>query len=331
MPRQLCEMPADLPNDHGDRPWLSAIVPSHNGDRWLAETLQSVVDQHDDGIEVVVVDSSDVGNSLEIVARFADRLAVRAYRRTDLLPWPEKTNFAVAVSRADWICMLHQDDLWLPGRCAAVRRWLAAAPGGVMHLHPSYIIDTAGRRRGTWRCPLPADGTAAPPQLLLERLLVQNFVAIPAPTIRRETYLAVGGLDERLWYTADWDLYLKLATAGEVHYHDQPLASYRIHGTSLTSSGSRDLDDFRAQMQTVVERHIDRLGAAGRHIRPTAMASIDVNVALAAASQGKFAALPAAIARLLTLGPGGLRSYLHASRIVERLYPRLRARLAGAL
>ncbi len=324
-------MPAEVTETQTERPWLSAIVPSHNGERWLAAALQSVVDQNDPGIEVIVIDSSDTPDSLEIVERYADRLAIRACRRGDLLPWMDKTNFAAAVARGDWICMLHQDDLWLPGRSAAVRRWLAAAPAGVMHLHPSYIVDDAGRRRGLWRCPLPDAGAAVPPQLLLERLLVQNFIAIPAPTIRREAYLAVGGLDAQLWYTADWDLYLKLAAAGEVHYHDQALACYRIHGSSLTSSGSRNLDDFRAQMQTVVERHGARLGAAGRRVRRTAMASIEVNVALAAASQGKFAPLPTAMARILALGPCGMRSYLHASRIVERAYPRLRARLARAL
>src|SRR5687767_7581862 len=99
------------------RPWLSVIVPSHNGERWLAAALQSVVAQRDGGIEVIVIDSSDAGDSLEIVDRFSDRLAIRAYRRPDLRSWMAKTNFGVGIAQADWICTLHQDDLWLPDRC----------------------------------------------------------------------------------------------------------------------------------------------------------------------------------------------------------------------
>src|SRR5438067_3792809 len=137
-------MPAGVTSERSERPWLSAIMPSHNGDRWLAETLQSVVDQHDEGIEIVVVDSSDAGNSLEIVESFADRLRVRAYRRADLASWMEKTDFGVEVAAADWVCMLHKDDLWLPGRAAAVRQWIAAAPEAAMHLHPALIVDEAG-------------------------------------------------------------------------------------------------------------------------------------------------------------------------------------------
>src|SRR5712692_6260020 len=272
-------MPAELISKRTERPWLSAIVPSHNGDRWLPEALQSVVDQNDEGIEIVVVDSSDASNSLEIVDRFADRLAIRPYRRTDLASWMEKTNFGVEMARGDWICMLHKDDLWLPGHCAAVREWIAAQPTSVMHLHPAYIVDEDGRRLGLWRCPLPSGASPVPPQLLLERLLVQNFIAVPTPTMRRDAYLAVGGMDKELWYTADCDLYLKILVTGDVYYHNDALACYRIHGSSLTTSGSRSLGEFRDQMQTVVDRHIGRLARRQRQTLRLAAASIEINVA----------------------------------------------------
>src|SRR6202008_2800453 len=106
-----------------------------------------------------------------------------------------------------------------------LREWLAVRSDGVMDLHPCYIIDASGKRLGLWRCPLP--GGFVPSAILFERLLVQNFIAIPAPTIRRDAYLRVGGLDNHLWYTADWDLYFKIAAIGRVYYHPCPLACFR--------------------------------------------------------------------------------------------------------
>jgi len=136
------------------RPWLSVIVPSHNDERWLGAALQSLVDQNDAGVEVIVIDASVTDASLRIVGGFSAQLDIRAERRLDLPSWPEKVNFAVEQARADRICVLHSDDLWLPNRCAKLRKWLNIQPDSVMHLHPCYFIDESGKRLGLWRCPL---------------------------------------------------------------------------------------------------------------------------------------------------------------------------------
>ncbi len=308
--------------------WLSVIVPSHNGERWLSAALQSIADQNNQGIEVIVVDSSVYKTSLEIAESFSNKLAIRAFRRPDLLSWMVKTNFAAEHANGDWICMLHQDDLWLPDRSAELQTWLLRQPDAAMHLHPCYIIDEAGRRLGLWRCPLPADGAAVPARLLFERLLVQNFIGIPTPTIRRDAYLRVGGLDKGLWYTADWDLYLKIADIGTVHYHSMPLSCFRVHRNSLTVVGSRDIGDFRKQHSTVVERHFQKLAP---DCRPTILrlseASIEVNVALAAAAAGNsyVGGMIRAIRAVAILGPTGIVRYLSYSKLMDRVIPRLRA------
>jgi glycosyltransferase involved in cell wall biosynthesis len=310
--------------------WLSVIVPSHNGQRWLSAALQSIADQKERGIEVIVIDSSTEDTSLAIAEAFSTQFLIRTLRRPDLLSWMAKTNFGVEQARGNWICMLHQDDLWLPKRTTELQNWLLSRPDAVMHLHPCCIIDEGGRRLGLWRCPLPADGAPVPAQLLYERLLVQNFIGIPTPAIRRDAYLMAGGLDKALWYTADWDLYLKIASIGNICYHSTPLASFRVHKNSLTVLGSRDIQDFRRQHSTIVDRYRDKLPPNSRTaILRISKASIDVNVALAAAIGGKFGGIGKAAASVLSLGPSGIARYLSYSRIVDRMIPRLRAMVAG--
>jgi glycosyltransferase involved in cell wall biosynthesis len=306
------------------KPWLSVIVPSHNGERWLGAALHSLVDQREQGIEVIVIDTSNTDVSLRIAEGFSDELNIHTERRPDLLGWELKVNYGVSVARGDRISILHQDDLWLPGRCAELRKWLSCERDAVMHLHPSYIIDEAGRRLGVWRCPL-SDGRS-PQDVLLERLLVQNFISIPAPIIGRDAYLSVGGLDEKLWYTQDWDLYLKLAAFGNVYYHSTPLTCFRIHKNSLTMSGSRDKSDFRRQHEIVVDRHIKKVaGSYQAEVARLAQTSIDVNTALAAAVGGEVNQVFVALTSVLRLGPRGMTRYFHHSRIVDRVLPRLRA------
>jgi glycosyltransferase involved in cell wall biosynthesis len=315
-----------------ETPWLSVIVPSHNDQRWLGAALQSVVDQNDPGIEVIVIDASATDASMKIVGEFSHRLDIRAQRRLELPSWAEKANFAVEQARADRICILHPDDLWLPNRCAKLRKWLALQSDSVMHLHPCYFIDESGKRLGLWRCPLPSGRFPVEPPLLFERLLVQNFIAVPAPTIRRDAFLQVGGMDSRLWHTTDWDLYFKIASIGSVYYHDCPLASYRIHKNSLGMSGTRNIDDFRRQHEIVVDRHVGKLSSACRNeILRIARASIETNTALAAAVGGNFALMAKAVASVLALGPRGMHRYFSYSRLVERAFPRVKALLIGSL
>ena len=109
-------------------------------------------------------------------------------------------------------------------------------------------------------------------------------------------------------------------------------AGFRIHGDSLTMTGSRDPADFESQMRIVLDRHIGRLTPArSAAIVRAARASIKVNVALAAASDGGWRALGTAASQLFLLGPLGLHRYLRDSRLFERVVPRLRAKFSGAL
>ena len=315
------------PVSETSRPWLTAVIPTYEGDRWLAATLESLSAQTLSGFTCHLIDSSATDATVAIAAGFRDRLDLHIERRPDLPGWTEKTNHGFQQAATDHVCMLHQDDIWEPGRAAAVARWIEESPDVAMHLHASWIIDERNRRLGAWRCPLP-DGANVRAELLRDRLIVQNFVAICAPVIRRDAFLAVGGLDRELWYTADWDLYLKLAGVGPVAYHRDRLVGFRIHAKAQTVAGSRKEAAFRAQLTTVLERH--RAGIAPR-VMARARASIAMNTALATALHRTRRPLLRAILDVVALGPGGAWAFFRDTRLVERLWPRLRAHLAGRL
>jgi hypothetical protein len=313
----------------GGSPWLSVVVPSYRGERWIDAALASIACEQPAGIEVLLVDSGPSGEARARAAAFADRIRIRIFDRPDLLSWQSKTNFGVAMAAATHVCWLGVDDVWLPGRAAAVRTWISDAPDTALQLAPAAVIDSVGRTLGTWHCPLPPK-RALPSAFVTERLLVQNFIAAPAPVFRKDGWIASGGVDETLWYTADWDLWLKLAALGPVCYRDAVTVGFRIHAGSLTATGSLDAVDFRRQLDTVLARHLSKVALASRHgIERVAQVSIAVNVGLASAARGRYRGLLAAVCGALCLGPVGLWRYWRDSRIAERVLPRLRAKSAG--
>jgi glycosyltransferase involved in cell wall biosynthesis len=307
-------------------PWLTVALPVHNGEATLAATLDSAASEQPDGVEFILLDSSAGDGCRQIAESFSGRMNIVYRHVPDILPWTAKTNEAMRIARSVHVAMLHQDDLWIEGHLRSVREAIAAFPDAVMQVGSSRLIDLAGRVVGDWNCGLAEgriDGPAA-----AKHLIVQNGIAIPSPVIRRDAWNSVGGLDPALWYTADWDLYLKLALSGDIAVRPAKTTAFRIHGGSLTMTGRMEKGAFKEQMDIVLSRYSHAVGA-GELAR--AQASIAVNVSLAEASTGRVSALSGAIVALARLGPVQAFRYAREARLVERIWPRLRLKLARGL
>jgi len=312
------------------RPWLSVVLPVYNGARFLPAALDSIRAQQTADLEVIAVDDGSSDGTREILRHYQSRLPLSIVARPHRGNWVAGTNHGIGLARGRWISILHQDDGWFPGRLQALRRIAEATPAAGLILQPAEFVDAAGRRLIGWRCPLRGQRRPLPAGLLLERLLVQNFVAMPAPLVRREAVLRSGLLDETLWYTADWDLWLKLAAAERAVYDPRPGSWFRLHAQSQTACGGQGLDDFRRQLEVVLARHLPiavRLDP-GISARSAAAArfSIEMNVALKAAALGQRPDWRLLAGQAFALGPSALGRYLRHSRIVERVGARLLAR-----
>ncbi len=311
------------------KPWLSVIVPVHEGRDFLPATLASAVDERPDGVEFLVYDSGDDGGACRrIVEEYADRLDIHWRATPEIKSWTAKTNLGVREARADHVCMLHQDDLWLPGHLTAVMTAIARHPASIS-IAASQFASTTGELVGKWD--LPFRPGAVMQADFIATLVVQNSIAVPSPVIPRAAWLACGGMDEALWYTADWDLYLRLAGICPIEVRPGKTTAFRLHGSSLTMTGSRKAAEFREQLEIVLDRHLGAVPAAlRRRATRLARASVDVNCSLAAASAGQAGGLAGAVTALARLGPA-LPAYLRQSRIVDRLMPRVRLTLSGAM
>ena len=154
-------------------------------------------------------------------------------------------------------------------------------------IHNATYVGPDGRTLGPWTCPF-SPGTV-PPALFIERLLVQNFIAIPAPVFRRDIVVHTGGMDEALWFSADWDLWLRLGALGPVAFIAEALTAFRIHPASQTAARKLKPNEWDEQLTTVLARHIENWPAKGKlraSVERVAVASIAVNSALSLASRG---------------------------------------------
>lgn len=311
-------------------PWLTVIIPVHNGAPLLDAALAGIAAEDPAGVEVLIFNSADDGGAARQIAdSYADRIAITWHDRADLSNWTFKANAAVELARAPHFSVLCHDDFWLPGHLASIRRSLAAQRGAVMSVAPSRFASPEGKLLGRWGLPF-APGLVEG-QRFGSALLVQNTVAVNGVVLRRDAFLAAGGFDEALWYSADWDLYLKMARAGAIDVRSEVTTAYRVHGNAQTVTASRDIAEFRRQLDQVVDRHLLAFTSPHSAVDQRVRASIEINCALALAASGKKAGLLRSMLQLMQLGPRQVLRLFDETRLIDRLRPRLRLALTGGI
>jgi glycosyltransferase involved in cell wall biosynthesis len=309
-------------------------MPTYNGARYLRHALQSIADQDDGGIEVIAVDDGSTDATPAILQEFSCRLNMRVVARSHRGNWVANTNLAFSMARGDYLCILHQDDLWLPGRARllrnAVRRW----PNVGLLLHSARFIDPRGRQVGTWRCPLPTHGRPLASETVMASLMVQNYFAMPSPCFKRSLVERVGPMNETLLMTGDWDFWLRLAAAGQTLFLEETLAAFRVHPEAQTIKFAKDPVTYRREHLDVLRNHASRLTSLGKgtgSLLRLAEISVEVNAALAGLVHRRRGQLWRLLRLCCQLTPLDWWRFLRYSRIHERTASRLRAGMTAAL
>lgn len=307
-------------------PWLSVLIPVYNGEKFIQATLDSVLAQGDPNIECIIVDDGSADSTVSIVESYKDKIPIRFFQKEHTGNWAANTNHALSSASGDYACILHQDDLWLEGRLKVIKGLIEKRPETTLFLNPSWFIDAKGKRLGLWRCPLPAYPAVISAELMTERLLIQNFISIVAPVFKRETAVKIGGLDEKLWFTSDWDFWLKLAALGKIMYYPKPLSAFRIHPRSQTIVSSKNIEDHSMQLKLVLERHLQR-GVVPEHVKKkiirVAEFSVEIDTAFAALIHGKQTNICRLFFSFIALGLSGWYRYFRDSRVIERASVRM--------
>ena len=312
------------------QPWLSVVMPTWNGAQFLRSTLDSIALQAEDNLEVIAVDDGSSDATIKILESYEHVLRLRIVKRQHTGNWVANTNIGLSMADGVFISLLHQDDCWLPGRVRTLRRMADKNPELGVFLHPAHFIDTAGKKIGFWKTPLPKNLKPVMPAQIFPKLLVQNFITVSAPCFRREIAATIGRLDERLWYTADWKLWLHIASSFPCIYYPHPLSAFRIHPASLTVKGAADPVEFHRQMELVVKEFLPLLAKhSGNEDRVKRLAdlSLTVNILLADMASGRPIEWGTLLRQLLTLSPLSWWRYIKYSRILERSMARVRAGL----
>jgi glycosyltransferase involved in cell wall biosynthesis len=238
-------------------PAVSVVIPLYQTERYIAETLQSVLAQTFRDFEVIVVDDGSTDRGPGIARAVIDaRVRVITQLNRGLAG---ARNTGIRNARGRYIALLDADDLWDADKLARHVAVMDADPTIGISFSSSRLIDEDGRDIGMIQSP-------ANTVFDLGNLLCRNPVGNgSAPVLRRQAFDDIAyedaaaartfWFDETFRQSEDVECWTRLAvtTKWRFHYIDAPLTKYRVNSTGLSANVAPQLATwrrFRAKVAT---------------------------------------------------------------------------------
>lgn len=214
-------------------PKVSVVVPAYNSENYIAEAIQSILDQNYPNTEILVINDGSTDNTMQVLQAFDGQVKVI-----------EQVNSGSAVARSngmqhstgDYIAFLDSDDIWLPNKLESQVNFLES--------HAEF-----GMVFSNWSCWTPDDQgvfhrrnfsqdkkeDARPMSGWLFGQLIDDCIVWTSTVLmRREVFENIGQFDSTLRRGQDYDYWLRASTKYKIHKLDDIHAVYRIHDASVT-------------------------------------------------------------------------------------------------
>ena len=218
---------------------VSVIIPCFNAEKYIEQTLNSVLNQTFPANEIIVVDDGSSDNSVNILKTFGTKIRLITQPNSGV---SAARNNGIKHAFGEWIAFVDSDDIWTQDKL----QQQISSIGDKQWSHTNSLYFGANQNGKTTR----SDLTTLHSGMVFEPLLVENFITTSTVLIKKETLIHYGCFDEELFAMEDWFLWLKIAKTEPLHYCPEVLTEYRVH----IGSASRNIRDIISQHLCVIEK-----------------------------------------------------------------------------
>ena len=225
-----------------NEPLISVVIPAYNAEKSLGRALQSVFSQTYTNIEVIVIDDGSTDGTAECIRLFDQPLISHLQVNSGAAA---ARNFGVGLTSGRYIAFLDADDMWHPQKLELqIIAFLNNPSAGLCSTTLINVSERDAKKSSKKYIPAPVD-------ILVEnnfnKIFFNPYFGTPSVLIKKEDFVAVGGLDENLKTAEDVDLWLRLSfekgavmvNAGLTYVIGQP------HSLSRTSNNQTFKDNLK--------------------------------------------------------------------------------------
>ena len=204
------------------RPLVSIVMPTRNHAHFIRESIDSVLSQSYDNVELLVMDGASTDNTVEILKSYGER--IRWISEPDK-GQADAINKGMALLNGEILAYLNSDDILLPGALETAVTYFNDHPECDMVYGNADYIDVNGVVTGAYKA---ADYS-------FERLMQDCCVCQPAAFWRRRIAQRIGPFDVSMQTAMDYEYWLRMATSGAIIQHtDNKFAQSRLHEDAKT-------------------------------------------------------------------------------------------------
>jgi glycosyltransferase involved in cell wall biosynthesis len=217
------------------KPLISVVLPVWNGERYLVESIDSILSQTLSDLELIVVDDGSTDRSLEIIRSYKDpRVRVFVRERQGLAP---TLDFGIQRARARWIARQDADDASHPQRLELQMQTLEENPEAILCYCDVELVGESVYFPSIERFPHTMG-------LLAMQLCYQCPIAHSSVIFDRGAYREVGGYSVSEQYAEDFGLWGRLIRYGDFVSLPKKLVKFRLHGESITTRARGDHNEM---------------------------------------------------------------------------------------
>lgn len=204
--------------------FLSVVLSTYNDEKYIAEAIQSILDQTYPYFEFIIVNDGSTDGTLNIIKSFRDdRIVLIDKPNTGLI---DSLNTGVKTAKYDWIARMDGDDIAEPYRFEEQVK--AIKKGIVLISSQCSIIDSDGVSIGTTRFLTSKIG------ITFSKVLEFPLIVHPVVLFKKQVFEAVGGYDKNMYVAEDYDLWCKILSFGDVYICTKCLLRLRKHGDNIS-------------------------------------------------------------------------------------------------
>ena len=207
-------------------PLISIIINCFNGEKYLSEALNSILNQTYKNWEVIFWDNQSKDSSANIFKSYTDKRFKYFYANEHTVLYQAR-NQAIKESKGEFIAFLDVDDKWRESKLE--RQMVLFTDNKVGLVYSKFYIFYENKKKKN----ISFNKKIKSGYILID--LLKNYnIGILTVIIRKEAFDSVYGFNNELSFSGDFDLVVRLSTRWKFDCIQEPLAYYRIHKNTFS-------------------------------------------------------------------------------------------------